>query len=154
MSTAIPAEAELELSLTDLYRMTVDEYERLVATGALDNPQIELIDGLLAKKIRKKPRHSTGSERLRRLLERGSLLPDGWRVRHEQPVRIPDFDEPEPDLAVVRGEVEDYDERHPGPGDVALIIEVADSSLARDQGSKWLAYARGGISGVLDRQPD
>jgi Uma2 family endonuclease len=145
MSTVIPAEAEPELALTDLYRMTVDEYERLVAAGALDNSQIELIDGFLAKKMGKKPRHSTRSERLRRLLEQNPPLLQGWHVRQEQPVRIPDFDEPEPDLVIARGDVEDYDERHPGPGDVALIIEVADSSLARDQGTKWLAYARGGI---------
>jgi len=145
MSTAIPAEAEIELSLADVYRMTVDEYDRLVAAGALDDPKIELLDGYLVRKMGKKPRHSTRSERLRRLLEMGLPLPDGWHVHQQQPVRIPEFDEPEPDLAVVRGDVEDYDDHHPGPNDIALIVEVADSSLARDQGSKWLAYARGGI---------
>jgi Uma2 family endonuclease len=145
MSTAIPAEAEIELSLADVYRMTVDEYDRLVAAGALDGPAIELLDGYLVRKMGKKPRHSTRSERLRRLLETVLGQSGGCHVRQEQPVRIPDFDEPEPDLAVARGDVEDYDDHHPGPTDIVLIVEVADSSLARDQGSKWFAYARGGI---------
>jgi len=144
MSTTIPGEAEIGL-FTDLYRITVDEYERLVAAGALDDPKIELLDGYLVRKMGKKPRHSTRSERLRRLLEKGVPLPEGWHVRQEQPVKIPEYNEPEPDLAIVRGEVEDYEDRHPDPGDVALIVEVADSSLARDQGRKWVAYARGGI---------
>ena len=145
MSTAIPTDAELELSLPDLYRMTVDEYERLVAAGVLDNPDIELIDGFLARKMGEKPRHSTRAERLRRLLEIGLPLPTGWHIRQEQPLRIPEFDEPEPDLVVARGDVEDFDDHHPGPDDVAAVIEVSDSSLARDKGVKWFAYARGGI---------
>ncbi len=144
MSTTIPGEAETEL-FTDLYRMTVDEYERLVAAGALDDPKIELLDGYLVRKMGKKPRHSTRSERLRRLLENGLPLPSGWHVRQEQPVKIPEYNEPEPDLAIAKGEVEDYEDRHPDPGDIALIVEVADLSLARDQGRKWVAYARGGI---------
>jgi len=144
MSTTIKGEAEIEL-FADLYRMTVDEYERLVAAGALDDPKIELLDGYLVRKMGKKPRHSTRSERLRRLLEKGLPLPGGWHVRQEQPVKIPEYNEPEPVLAITRGEVEDYEDRHPDPGDVALIVEVADSSLARDQGRKWVAYARGGI---------
>jgi Uma2 family endonuclease len=144
MSTTIHGEAEMELP-HDLYRMNVDEYERLVASGVLDEPKIELLSGYLVRKLGKKPRHSTRSERLRRLLERGLPLPGGWHIRQEQPVKIPEFDEPEPDLAIVSGEVEDYEDRHPDPGDVALIVEVADSSLSRDQGTNWVAYARGGI---------
>ena len=144
MATAITARPDTEL-FDDLYRMTVDEYERLVAAGVLDHPKIELLGGYLVRKMGKKPKHSTRSERLRRLLESGLPLPVGWHIRPEQPVKIPEYDEPEPDLAIVRGEVADYEDRHPEPADVALIVEVADSSLARDQGSKRAAYARGGI---------
>jgi Uma2 family endonuclease len=144
MSTTILTEANLEL-FADLYRLTVDEYERLVASGALVDPKVELIEGYLVTKMGKKPRHSTGVERLRRLLEQGLPLPNGWHVRHEQPVRIPEFNEPEPDLAIVRGDVEDFENQHPRPGDVGLIVEVSDSSLVRDQGPKWVAYSRGGI---------
>jgi Uma2 family endonuclease len=53
--------------------------------------------------------------------------------------------QPEPDLAVARGQARDYLDRHPGPADVPLVIEVADSSLARDRGLKARVYARAGI---------
>lgn len=73
----------------------------------------------------------------------------------EEPVRIPDYDEP--DIAVVRGDDNLYENRHPGPGDVALIIEVAESSLLRDRGEKREIYARAGIPAywiinLVDRQ--
>ncbi len=145
MSASILAEHDIEL-LSDLYRMTVDEYEQLVSSGILNDPKVELIDGHLVRKMGKKPRHSTRSERLRRLLETGLPLPQGWHIRQEQPVKIPEFNEPEPDLAIARGDVEDFDNQHPGPSDLALVVEVADSSLARDQGAKWGAYSRGGVT--------
>ncbi len=53
--------------------------------------------------------------------------------------------EPEPDLAVVRGNLDQYEHSHPGPQDVALVIEVADVSLHRDRSIKKRVYARAGI---------
>jgi Uma2 family endonuclease len=118
--------------------MTVDEYERLA--GMLDDPRVELIDGYLVKKMGKKPPHiwAVGSV----LDATASVLPAGWSVRKEDPVRIPDFDEPEPDVAVVRGSRDDYCSRLPEPADVALLVEAADRSLATDRGPKRAAYAR------------
>jgi Uma2 family endonuclease len=135
--------------------MTVDQYERLVQTGVLDGQQIELINGLLVKKMRKNPPHSWTVEALRE--QAGRLLPPGWSLRQEQPVAIPNINEPEPDLAVVRGGKDDYAKRHPRSADLALLIEVADNSLEKDRGAKLLAYARGGISAywivnLIDRQ--
>jgi Uma2 family endonuclease len=138
-----------------LFRMTVDQYERLVQTGLLDGQQIELINGLLVKKMGKTPPHSWTVEALRE--ELGRLLPPGWSFRQEQPVAIPDLNEPEPDLAVVRGSKDDYARRYPRPSDVALLAEVADSTLEKDRGPKLLAYARGDIPvywivNLIDRQ--
>ncbi|MGA8351743.1 MAG: Uma2 family endonuclease [Isosphaeraceae bacterium] len=56
-----------------------------------------------------------------------------------------DFDEPEPDIALARGSRKDYKGRHPGPHEIGLIVEVADSSLPTDRGEKLAAYARGGV---------
>jgi Uma2 family endonuclease len=130
-------------SAAELYRMNVSEYERMVSMVALDDPRIELIDGYLVRKMGKNPSHVWSVDATEMCLQ--SLLPAGWLIRQESPVRIPEFDEPEPDLALVKGTREDYKTRHPDPGDIGLLVEVAESSLDRDRGEKLQAYARGGI---------
>jgi Uma2 family endonuclease len=127
----------------ELHRMTVNEYERLADSGILDDPQVELINGLLVKKMTKKPRHVSACELLAGVLE--ALLPAGWYIREQNPLRIPDYDEPEPDVVIARGSRGHYATLHPGPEDVALVVEVADTSLAKDRGEKLLAYGRGGV---------
>jgi Uma2 family endonuclease len=56
-----------------------------------------------------------------------------WRVMVEAPVRIPDYNEPEPDIALARGASKDYANRHPGPADLAMVVEVAESSVSEDR---------------------
>jgi Uma2 family endonuclease len=141
--------------LADLYRMTVDEYERLAEAEVLADRRVELIGGYLVRKMTTKPPHVWAVDAAREMLER--LVPSGWDFREEKPVRIPDFDEPEPDLAVVRGTRDDYRDRHPGPVDIGLVVEVADSSLGWDRGGKLSAYARSGVPfywiiNLVDRQ--
>jgi Uma2 family endonuclease len=130
-------------SAAELYRMNVNEYERLVSLGALDDPRIELIDGYLVRKMGKNPPHVWSVDATE--IGLNPLLPAGWILRRESPLRIPEFDEPEPDVAVVKGTREDYKTRHPGPRDVGLLVEIAESSLDRDRGEKMQAYARSGI---------
>ncbi len=141
--------------LGSLFRMTVDQYERLVETGVLDGQPIELINGLLVRKMGKKPPHVIACEATRDELL--PLIPPGWRLTIEAPIRIPDFDEPEPDLAIVRGTRNQYEDHHPGPADVGLLIEVAETTLDQDRGEKQLAYARGRVPtywivNLVDRQ--
>jgi Uma2 family endonuclease len=146
MSTIAPAQpmtSAVHLALSDLYRINVREYERIVAAGALDDERLELIDGYMVKKMPKNPPHSWSTRRILDLV--AGFLPPGWLWRLEQPVRIPDYDEPEPDLAVVRGSLDDYKHRTPVPADVALLIEVSETTLDRDQGEKLTAYAQGNI---------
>ena len=112
-----------------LYRFTVDEYERMA--GVLDDPQVELIDGYVVKKMGKKPPHIWSVARILKALD---FLPaNQWTCRKEDPVRLPDFDEPEPDLAVIRGPEDEYEDRIPEARDVTLLVEVAESSLERDR---------------------
>jgi Uma2 family endonuclease len=142
MSTLTPVQSiptPAPLADPAVYRITVDEYERMA--GALDDPRVELIDGYLVKKMGKKPPHVWAADGAEEAI--GAILPPGWYLRRESPVRIPKFDEPEPDLAIARGTRDDYRWRHPGPKDISLIVEVAESSLARDRGEKRVAYGKG-----------
>jgi len=148
---ATPAVSEWVPSSESLYRLTVDEYER-IADG-LDSP-VELVDGYLVAKMTKKPPHVIACEKTRDALMR--TVSAGWRVMSEAPVRIPEYNEPEPDLALARGTVEDYLDRHPGPADVGLVVEVADSSLRRDR-KRAHVYGPSGIPvywivNLVDRQ--
>jgi Uma2 family endonuclease len=131
----------------------VDEFERIA--DSLDNDQVELIDGYIVGRGEMKPSHVLTTELLKRRIE--PMLPSGRFVREDKPVRIPDFDEPRPEIAVVRGDPKVYAHRHPGPEDVSLLVEVSDTTLPRDRGEKWVGYARSGIPvywivNLVDRQ--
>jgi Uma2 family endonuclease len=120
-----------------------------------EHDQVELIEGRIVAKMPKSPPHQVGSEKTRRAIER--LLPAGWHARVEGPVRIPNRQsEPEPDVSVVRGDIEEYVDRHPEPENIALVVEVSKSSVYDDR-ALAPTYAGGGIPvywivNVKDRQ--
>ena len=69
-------------------------------------------------------------------------------IRCQNPLQLDDISEPEPDIAILRPRADLYTTAHPGPADVLLVIEVADTSLAYDLGTKVPLYARHGIPEV------
>jgi Uma2 family endonuclease len=73
------------------------------------------------------------------------LLPAGWFADSQEPITTDDS-EPEPDVRVVRGERRAFRERHPGPRDIGLVVEVSDATLERDRKLKKQLYGRAGIS--------
>ena len=99
-----------------LYRMTVEEYEAMVASGAFNSRRrLHLIDGLLVEKMTQNPPHVIAVNLSRDDLER--VKPPGWHVRQAQPIRLPgQGSEPEPDHCVVRGAARDYRGGAPRPG--------------------------------------
>jgi len=118
------------------------EYERLIDLGAFDEDEpLELIGGQLIVAEPKGSEHATAVEMAGDALR--AALPAGWIVRGQNPINLDDESAPEPDLAVVRGSRADY--RHAHPARPALIIEVAESSLAFDRIEKGSLYARAGI---------
>jgi Uma2 family endonuclease len=136
-----------------VYRFTVDEFERIA--DSLDDDQVELIDGYVVGRGEMKPSHVLATVLLKARIQ--PMLPSGRFVREDKPVRIPDFDEPRPDIAVVRGDPKVYAHRHPGPADVSLLVEVSDTTLQKDRSEKWVNYARSGIPvywivNLVDRQ--
>src|SRR6266852_1872460 len=118
------------------------EYERLVTAGVFSpGERLELIGGeLLVREPQGSP-HATAI----RLVEDALRLAfgAGWDVRSQLPVALDDESEPEPDVSVVRGTPRNYRERHPSRP--ALIVEVADASLAFDRREKGSLYARAGV---------
>ena len=156
MSTITPAQSlQLPSPLPSLavYRFTVDEFERIA--DSLDDDQVELIDGYIVGRGEMKPSHVLATELLKARIH--PMLPSSRFVREDKPVRIPDFDEPRPDIAVVRGDPKVYAHRHPGPEDVSLLVEVSDTALQKDRSEKWVNYARSGIPvywivNLVDRQ--
>ena len=133
-------------SITGLFQFTVDRYERMTEAGILtEGDRVELLNGLVLTKMTKgQPPTATLIDTRDSLLP---IIPPGWHLQTEAAIRIPDFDEPEPDLAVVRGRARDYValNRPPEGPTATLVIEIADSSLARDRSFKWAAFASGGI---------
>ncbi len=138
-----------------LMPITVDQFHQMIHHGILqDGDPIELIDGLMVRKDRSargenllshNPRHALLILRLQRLL-RGPCESAGGHLRIQLPVTLSEFNAPEPDIAVVRGTEEDYADCHPGPADLVLVIEVADSSVGTDRSTKRRLYATAGVT--------
>jgi Uma2 family endonuclease len=126
-----------------LWRLTVQQYHQMRDGGILtEGDAIELLDGLLVEKMTKNPPHRIATHLMRDLLEELGLV--GCYVETQEPITLTDS-EPEPDVAVIRGTIRDYEDQHPGAADVILVIEVADSTLERDRTVKSRIYAQAGI---------
>jgi Uma2 family endonuclease len=122
----------------------VSEYHRLAEVGILGaDDRIELLDGQLVDMSPIGPRHALAVDALMYSL----IAATAGRavVRVQQPLVLDAGNEPQPDLTVVRAPWSGYPSAHPGPKDVFLVIEVADTTLPIDNGAKRELYARAGI---------
>lgn len=115
----------------------------MVETGILsDDEPVELLDGELLLMTPQDPWHATTAKKVERLLE--EALGDGFHARAHSPIGGGEYDLPEPDVALVRGEVEDYRHRHPSGEEILLVVEVARTSQRYDR-AKAERYARAGV---------
>jgi Uma2 family endonuclease len=126
-------------------RLPVEAYYRLRDLGFLEG-RFEVLDGEVIRKMGQNPPHRICIILLSEWL--GGL----FRARHVQsksPIALPVpdgiFSEPEPDVAVTREPTTAYPDRHPGPADLLLVVEVADTTLRTDLLLKARLYARAGI---------
>lgn len=129
--------------LARLRRFSVAEYHDMLRRGIIrEQENVELLEGCLVRGEEMNPPHSSTLNLLRRALT--PRLPAAWDNRVQDAVTLSDS-EPLPDYAVMRYRADAYATRHPGPGDIGLLVEVADSSLADDRVDKQRMYARAGI---------
>lgn len=124
-------------------RFSVPEYHKLIEIGLLtENDRVELLDGYLVEKMPHDPVHDGTIQLVNRGVLR--LAPAGWCGRIQSSATLPPS-EPEPDFVLARGDERSYLKRHPGPGDIGLVAEVANSSLDSDREDKTQLYARAGL---------
>jgi Uma2 family endonuclease len=144
MSTAAPSAQPVTYGLdASIPRFSVAKYQRMIEAGILTpDDKVELLENCVVLKMPKNPLHDGTLDIIKAVLP--GLLPPGWLLRVQQTIVLSDS-QPEPDFAIVRGMPRSFLTRHPGPAEIGIVIEVADSSLLRDQRDKTRIYARAGL---------
>jgi Uma2 family endonuclease len=128
-------------------RFTVDDFYRMAQAGILtEDDRVELIEGQVVEMAPIGSGHASRVARLTHLFGRG--VGDRALVWVQNPIRLSEFSEPQPDVTLLRPRGDYYAQAHPGPADVLLVVEVADSSVVYDRQTKLLLYARAGIPEV------
>jgi Uma2 family endonuclease len=129
------------------YHFTVDEYRRMGETGIFhEDDRVELIEGEIIEMSPIGSPHSGATIRIHKRLEQ--TVGERALVSSQNPVILDEFSEPQPDIALLRPRSDYYSKSHPGPEDVLLLIEVAESSLHYDREVKLPLYARYAIPAV------
>jgi Uma2 family endonuclease len=128
-------------------RFTVEEYHRMGASGILtEDDRVDLIEGEVVEIAPIGSRHQACVDRLAELLSIRMVQRAAARV--QGPIRLSEHSEPQPDLALLRRRADFYAASHPGPQDILLVMEVADTSADYDREVKLLLYGRSGIPEV------
>ena len=132
----------------DKHHFTVSEYERMGETGVFaPDARVELIEGEIIEMSPIGSRHAACVRLLSRIFYR--QLSEDAIVSIQNPIRLNDLSEPRPDVAILKFRKDYYREGHPGPDDVLLVIEVADTTVHYDRNVKVPLYARAGIAETL-----
>lgn len=126
------------------YSFTVAEYERMGQFGIFsEDDRVELVCGEIIEMSPIGERHAACVAILTQLIT--------LRLRHsalvwvQNPIRLDDYSEPQPDIAVLKHRDDFYRHAHPRPEDVLVVIEVSDSTLEYDRKVKMPLYAGVGI---------
>ena len=140
-ATAVP---DVPASAPHARKFTIAEYYRMAEVGILKpDERVELIEGEILVMPPIGPEHAWNVDITNEILVRYAL--GRYYVRNQNPVRLSDESELEPDVALLRRRPEGYGAAHPTPEDVLLVIEVAHSSLEYDRGIKAHIYGRSGV---------
>jgi Uma2 family endonuclease len=125
-------------------KFTLAEYHKMIETGVLiDGEPYELLEGHLVLKMSRGVPHDRAIQALTKRFVR--MVPNGWDVRARCAITLTNGSEPEPDFALVCGDENTFDDHHPGPSEIGLLVEISDSPLAIDRDDKGSIYAANGI---------
>jgi Uma2 family endonuclease len=133
--------------IVQTHRFNVNEYYRMAETGVLrPDARVELLDGKIIDMSPIGPFHGG---LVNRLIRKFAKLSNGrWTLSAQNPLRLDNHSEPEPDVMLLKPAADDYTSRHPQPDDVFLLIEVSDSTLDYDREEKLPTYGRAGVAEV------
>lgn len=125
-------------------RFTADEYHRMAEVGLLtQDDRVELINGEIVEMAPIGDRHAGTVDYVAALFS--SRLQNVVQVRVHSPIRLSEHSEPQPDVTLLRRRADFYRGAHPGPEDVLLVIEVADTTVTYDREVKLPLYASSGV---------
>ena len=126
----------------EMRRWTREEYDKMIAAGVFSpGERLELVDGEILRMTPQGSTHFTAIRLAEEALRKA--FGAGFEVRAQAPLALSPHSEPEPDIAVVRGNARDYRDAHPQTA--LLVVEIADSTLEYDRRRKASLYARAGI---------
>jgi len=141
------------LAVPHAHVWTRSEYHKMAELGFFDHQRVELIEGQVIDMRSMGSEHATAVALTARAVER--VFGPGYFTRWQRPFGVGELSEPEPDVAVIAGEIRDYTAEHPTIA--VLVVEVADTSLAYDRAEKASLYAKAGVAeywivNLIDRQ--
>ncbi len=129
------------------HRFNVKDYYRMAETGVFrPDARVELLDGRIIDMSPIGPFHGSVTKYLNQMFTAAAR--GRWITQIQDPVRLDEHSEPEPDVALLKPVADFYRKQHPQPEDVFLLVEVSDSTLETDQAEKLPAYGRAGIAEV------
>jgi len=129
------------------YDFDVRQFHRMMAAGIFDDQKVDLVAGKIYA-MTDLPPHTFAVETLHEAL-RAMLPRHHWTIREEKPILIGRYWAPKPDISVLRGNNTNYAARQPRARDVALLVEVSDTTYHRERGRKWRRYAAAGIPSYM-----
>jgi Uma2 family endonuclease len=132
---------DLPLGVTR-HKLSVDDYYRMAETGILKREdRVELIDGEIIDIAPIGSEHAGNTNGLIEIFAR-AVVQGLYLISVQNPLRLDAYNEPQPDVMLLRPRKDKYRDSHPSAEDVLLLVEVADSSLGYDRGAKLALYAR------------
>jgi Uma2 family endonuclease len=122
------------------YRLTVRQFLAMIDAGIFPHDaHVELLGGVLIQMMTRGDPHDYTLGAIGEELRR--LTPEGWIRREDKSLQLGPRSRPQPDVAIVRGPLQQYRKRTPHARETALVVEVSESSYNYDRGEKWRAYA-------------